>query len=97
MKKKVYQVISRVWTPDMYNEQDSYTVSNEVFEDIGDAKRKVIQDIGQFLSLPYAWSDDAEGKETIEHRFNGNTHTGDPCKRIARGEIRTLFVRPFSQ
>jgi hypothetical protein len=97
MTKKVYQVVSRVRTLDMYNEQDYCTISNEVFEDIGDARRKVQRDIGKFLGTNISWYDDAEGLEITEHRFDGETHTGEPCKRVARGEIRTLFVRPFSQ
>ena len=97
MTKKVYLVVSRVRTLNVYNEQDYCTVSNEVFEDIGDARSKVERDIGKFLGSIISWHDDAEGLEITEHRFDGETHTGEPCKRIARGEIRTLFVRQFRQ
>ena len=97
MTKKVYQVVLRVWTPRVYNELDFCTISNEVFEDIGHARLKILQDMGKFLSPRPVWNDDAEGSETIEFRFDGKTHTDEPCKRIARGEIRTLFVRPFDK
>jgi len=96
MIDKVYLVVTRKWNANTSDKQETCTVSNEVFEKLGDARQEVMQD-EDFVGIHQGWIEDKEGNETVERRFERKALTGESCEWIARWEIRLLPIRPSSQ
>ena len=98
MAEKIYIIVYRVQTLDVYNELDSCTLNSKAFADEGKAKLEATHDIGKLLGHipPITWYLDDEGRPFVKSDiFEGETHTGEPCKRIARWEIHALTVQQF--
>jgi len=86
MAGKVYLVVTRKRTSNTPDAQESYTISNEVFENRDDARALVMQD-EDFVGSP-SWVEDKDGNETVGISSN---------ERTVRWEIRSLPVRPYRQ
>ena len=95
MTDNVYILVTRIWTPDMHNTLDSYTVDSELFREEGKAKHKATQAIGKVVGCTLiSWGLDENGHPYTQFHIDGKTHAGDPCKQVARWEVHAFSMQP---